>query len=402
MTPLEPLGQNGGAGLVATSLVRHLAALAPEFDITLLTARASHAELASLVAPNMRRQCVVAGPTAHSVARTLADRLFPTQARVRVKRAYQSLRTFRAYGRLTEALQPDLLFCPFTVPYFWRPGVPCISIVYDLQHLTYPEFFTPEQRLNRQRHIEEACTRSDRVVCISEYVRTSLLASVDVCPERVVTIPLGLLYEFGRANNPVVEKLGLHQAEFLLYPANFWPHKNHMALFEALRIHRQNHPDSHLRLVCTGAPNPLMRSLELAAESLLPSGAVVFAGYVSEDALDSLLQACAAVIFPSLYEGFGMPVVEAMAHGKPVLCSNVTSLPEVAGDAAIYFDPKDPRQIAAAIEALGETARIADLVRRGRRRAAAIGTGREMAVRYLSLLREVLAASPRETCSASR
>jgi glycosyltransferase involved in cell wall biosynthesis len=393
MTPLEPDGQNGGAGLVATSLVRHLGALAPELDITLLTARASHTELAALVAPNIRRQCVIAGPSPRSVARALADRLLAPPMRVRLQRAYWALRTSQKFGRLADDLRPDLLFCPFTVPYFWRPGVACVSIVYDLQHITYPEFFTPEQRLNRQRHIQDACARADRVVCISEYVRTTLLGSVDVYAERVITIPLGLLQEFSGARNGVVERLGLSEGDFLLYPANFWPHKNHTRLFEALRIHCQTHPDSKLKLVCTGAPNPLMRTLEVAAESILPSG-VVFAGYVSEGELATLFEACAAVIYPSLYEGFGMPVLEAMARGKPVLCSSVTSLPEVAGDAAIYFDPTDPGQIASAIDALGDTARIADLVRRGRQRAAAIGTGRDMAARYLALMYQVMAASP--------
>jgi glycosyltransferase involved in cell wall biosynthesis len=403
MTPLGPHGQNGGAGLVASALVKHLSALAPDLELTLLTSPASHAELVSLEAANVRRRCVSAtAPTPSAVGRTLANRLLPPQARVRLKRVYWSLRKERTLGRLTEALRPDLLLCPFTVPYFWRPGVPCVSIVYDLQHLTYPDFFTPEQRLNRQRHIEDACARSDRVVCISEYVRATLLARVDVRPERVATISLGLIHDFGGAHTDIVERLGLSRAEFLLYPANFWPHKNHMGLFEALLLYHQNHPDSRLKLVCTGAPGPQMATLAGAAHSLLPPGMVVFAGYVAEEALDTLLQACAAVIFPSLYEGFGMPVVEAMAQGKPVLCSNTTSLPEVAGDAAVYFDPTQPQQIASAIESLADVVRIDDLVRRGRGRAAAMGGGRDMARRYLDLLRQVLAAAPPETCSVSR
>jgi len=402
MTPLEPRGQNGGAGLVAAALVRHLGAMAPELDITLLTAQASHAELAALVAPNVRRQCVITGPTSHSLARTFADRLLPPQARVRLKRAYWSLRTAPKYGHVAEELQPDLLLCPFTVPYFWRPGVPCVSIVYDLQHLAYPGFFSPEQRLNRQRHIEEACARSERVVCISEYVRTTLLASVDVSAERVVTIPLAALHELDRSDTSIVDRLGLAGCDFVLYPANFWPHKNHLALFEALRIHRQAHPDSRLKLVCTGAPNQLMTTLETSARSLLPPDTVVFAGYVAVDALDALLDACTAVIFPSLYEGFGMPVLEAMARGKPVLCSNVTSLPEVAGDAAVYFDPTEPLQIAAAIDALDDATRIAELSRRGRQRAQTMGSGQDMAARYLALVQQVLADRPPLTCSASR
>ena len=134
-----------------------------------------------------------------------------------------------------------------------------------------------------------------------------------------------------------------------------------------------------------------MRTLQAEAQALLPSRAVVFAGYVDPDELQALFEACRGLIFPSLYEGFGMPVLEAMAHEKPVLCSNVTSLPEVAGDAAIYFDPTDAREIAAAIEALADEARVAVLVSRGAERAAALGGARQMAHRYVALLEQVMA-----------
>jgi glycosyltransferase involved in cell wall biosynthesis len=303
------------------------------------------------------------------------------------------LKTSREYGRAADDLRPDLLFAPFTVPYFWRPGIPCVSIVYDLQHLTYPEFFSPEQQLNRRRHVADACARSARVVCISDYVRRTLLADVDVCAEQVVTIPLGLLQAPASAHHEVLDRLALRGKDFLLYPANFWPHKNHRALFEAFRIYRQAHLDSDVKLVCTGAPNALMQSLKTLAESLLPSGSVVFAGYLASEELAALFEACQALIFPSLYEGFGMPVLEAMARGKPVLCSNVTSLPEVAGDAAIYFDPTDPRLIAEAINVLGNRETIVELVGRGRKRAETFGDGHRMAMDYLSVFRAVLSAS---------
>jgi glycosyltransferase involved in cell wall biosynthesis len=386
MTPLEPHGRNGGAGLVATSLVTHLSALDPASRYTLLTADDSHAELASLDAANVQRQCVGKRSESPMIARKLLDSVLPAEARVRVKRAYRWLRNGRTRTHVADDLGPDLLLCPFTVPHFWRSGVPCISIVYDLQHLSYPEFFSTEQRLNRQRHIADAVARSSRVVCISEYVRQTLLANTQVGAEQAVTIPLGLLHEHDSADPSIVHRLGLEPRQFLLYPANFWPHKNHRRLFEGLCMHRQAHPNSRVRLVCTGAPNELMRALKEEA----PPELVVFPGYVNEHELGGLMDACAALIFPSLYEGFGMPVVEAMARGRPVLCSRVTSLPEVAGDAAVYFDPDEPRQIARAIDALQDESAMAELVRRGQQRAARMGTGRELAARYLQLFDEVL------------
>ena len=379
MTPLEPRGQNGGAGLVATSLVRHLGRLDPNIRLTLLTADDSHAELASLESDNIARRLVVQRGRTPALARRLVDTVLPPRARLRLKAAYRRTTNARQVSALADQLQTDLLFCPFTTPTFWQAGVPCVSIIYDLQHVTYPEFFGVEQRLNRSRHVREACERSDAVVCISKYVRQTLLSFVNLDAERAVTIPLGLLHEPVPPDFSIVERLGLTPGGFLLYPANFWPHKNHARLFDTLR-------QSGGHLVCTGAPNALMRELAAAA----PDQLITFAGYVDEAQLAGLYQSCAALIFPSLYEGFGLPVLEAMAQGKPVLCSKTTSLPEVAGDAAIYFDPTSVSDIAVAIGSLTNEASVTELVERGRARAASFGTARELAERYLGLFERVL------------
>jgi glycosyltransferase involved in cell wall biosynthesis len=389
MTPLEPCGRQGGAGLVATSLVRQLSCLDPGWRLTLLTAEDSHDELAWLDSASVQRLCVRKRPGSPTLARKLVDSLLPARARVPVKDAYQRLRAGPGRAQVTQELRPDLLLCPFTVPYFWRPDVPCISIVHDLQHLSYPEFFSPEQRLNRQRHIADAVARSSRLVCMSDYVRRTVLANTRARAEQVVAIPLALLREADPADPDSVDRLGLEPRQFLLYPANFWPHKNHGRLIDGLRLYRQAHPESRLRLVCTGAPNELMRTLKEHA----PPDLVVFPGYVDERELAALMDACAALIFPSLYEGFGMPVLEAMARGRPVLCSGVTSLPEVAGDAAVYFDPTDSADIARAIDTLQDPSTLAELVRRGHQRAARLGSGRQLAARYLDLFDVVLGGS---------
>ncbi|MBV9543179.1 MAG: glycosyltransferase family 4 protein [Chloroflexi bacterium] len=285
----------------------------------------------------------------------------------------------------TDTVDADLLFCPFTQPTFARDGLPNVAVVHDLQHVEYPNFFTHEQRVGRQHHVEQACARAERVVCVSDYTRQTLLAHFRVDPARVVTIRHGVLRmptQEGASSDP----------PYLLYPANFWPHKNHVRLFEGLRSFRNARSALDLRLVCTGAPNSHQQHLRRVAEDMLGSDVVEFPGYVTSAALDTLLANCAALIYPSLYEGFGMPVLEAMARGKPVLCSTATSLPEVAGDAAVYFDPFDVGQMVRALECLFDYPEdVAQRVAYGRMRAAQFGDARRVAWMYQQVFEEVLA-----------
>src|SRR5262249_10089781 len=124
---------------------------------------------------------------------------------------------------------------------------------------------------------------------------------------------------------------------FLLYPARPWPHKNHTRLYEAFALLRRDRPE--LRLVLTGGSHG----------NAVPHG-VEGVGDVSLHQLVSLYRRASALVFPSLYEGFGLPPLEAMACGCPVACSVAASLPEVCGDAARFFKPDDPADIAAAVE----------------------------------------------------
>jgi glycosyltransferase involved in cell wall biosynthesis len=119
-------------------------------------------------------------------------------------------------------------------------------------------------------------------------------------------------------------------------------------------------------------------------------------GYVSTDELTVLYQSARALIFPSLYEGFGMPVLEAMANGVPVLCSNMTSLPEVAGDAALFFDPRSPKSIAQAIETIlnASSQQKQDLIQKGHARVKFFGDAKRMAHEYALVLEKTLAESP--------
>jgi glycosyltransferase involved in cell wall biosynthesis len=131
-----------------------------------------------------------------------------------------------------------------------------------------------------------------------------------------------------------------------------------------------------------------MDALRGAADGMKLGDRVLFPGYLSEAELAALLSGCRALIFPSLYEGFGMPVIEAMAAGKPVLCSTVASLPEVAGDAALFFDPRMPAEIAGAIERIDSHAALRErLIRAGYANAARFSDPDRMAAEYLSVLK---------------
>lgn len=393
MTPLEPYGRNGGAGLVAASLVEWLGRVCPEWRFTLLTAATSHAELAALDAANVQRRCVIGVRPPRSLARRALESMLPGDIKAVVKRVYWARRTGPRNAQVAADFQADLLFCPFTVPYFWRAGTPMVSIVYDLQHLTYPQFFSTEQRRNRQQQIDDVLAKAAHIVCISRYVQESLLNLQPEIASRVSAVPLCVLGEPVAPDAAILERLALGRTPFLVYPANFWPHKNHRRLIDAMRLYRLGAPDDDLRVVCTGAPNALMAELRAYAKSTV-ADAVVFAGYVRPEELVALIDASSGLIFPSLYEGFGMPVLEAMSRRKLVLCSNVTSLPEVAGDGAVYFDPANPAAIARAIG--GVRASSVDrhtLVDRGAARAHAFGGPRELAARYRDILQTSLTAA---------
>jgi glycosyltransferase involved in cell wall biosynthesis len=187
------------------------------------------------------------------------------------------------------------------------------------------------------------------VIAISGHVKQTLVERMGIEAERVEVIHLGLDHELFHPN-------GAERRPFLLYPANPWPHKNHQRLFEAFLRVRKRRPE--LRLVLTGTGLERLR--------VFPEGVEV-RGRVSREELAELYRTASALVFPSLYEGFGQPPLEAMASGTPVASSRAGSLPEVCGDAAFYFEPTSVDEMTEAILAVLE--RPNHLVERGLRRA---------------------------------
>ena len=242
-------------------------------------------------------------------------------------------RTVLAPGRLREAMgidELDAVHFPFTVMLPSPGNVPAATTILDLQHEEHPEFFSRTQLLYRRRFYRRPLLQSRMVITISEHARRTILERHPLDPERVRAIHLAVDHEtFTPDDRP--------RESFLLYPANGWPHKNHARLFEAFRGARRERP--RLGLVLTGAGQEALT---------LPDG-VESRGHVPLAELVDLYRTAAAVVYPSLYEGFGMPCLEAMACGAPVAASNVASLPEVCGEAALYLDPTSVESIADAI-----------------------------------------------------
>ncbi len=231
----------------------------------------------------------------------------------------------RIRDRLTDV---DALHFPLTVMVPRVKNPPAATTVLDVQHEVLPEFFSRAELAYRRAVYGWSIRRSRLVITISRHAARTIVERLGIPEDKVRAIHLGLDHEvFFPRDEP--------RGEFLLYPARAWQHKNHARLFQAFAELRRIHP--RLELVLTAYEGPV------------PEG-VRSLGHVSRDELVRLYRTAAALVFPSLYEGFGQPPLEAMACGCPVACANVASLPEVVGDAARLFDPTSTEELVSAVE----------------------------------------------------
>lgn len=235
----------------------------------------------------------------------------------------------------------DVLHLPVTVP-IPSLDVPTAISVYDVQHHELPQLFSRGERLFRRWAYDGAARSADLVITTSEYSRQRLREYVGA--ERVEVVHMGIdlerfTLEPGPDDERLLAELDLPD-EYVVYPANLWPHKNHERLLDAFA--RVAH--ERLELVLTGATYGRENQLLAGRER------VRHLGFIPHPAVPALFRRARAMVFPSLYEGFGAPPLEAMACGCPVASSTRGSLAEMCGDAVLAFDPEEPAAIAAAIE----------------------------------------------------
>jgi len=310
------------------------------------------------------------------------------------------------HARLGPALlraRPDVAFIPAHVVPLARPPAAVVTI-HDLGYLAFPDAHTARRRLELHLTTLWSVRAARRVIAISAATRDDLLRRYGADPARVAVVHHGLAGAQFRPPNPneIAAARARHGLErpYFLYVGTVQPRKNLERLIAAFAQAAGAGALGEAELVLGGRRGWLSAPIERKAAELGLAGRVRFPGYLPDADLPALLGGALAFAFPSLYEGFGLPVLEAMACGAPVLTSATSSLPEVAGDAALLVDPRDTAAIAAGLARLAaDPALRADLRARGMARAAGF-TWERCARETLAILRD--AAGERDAAAPQR
>jgi glycosyltransferase involved in cell wall biosynthesis len=275
----------------------------------------------------------------------------------------------------------DVVHYPVTVPIPRVEGAASVVSLNDVQHHELPHFFSPFERRFRHRAYDRPARGADQVLTLSEHARGQIIDRLGIAADRVTAIPCAVDHErFRPEPDEHDERLRLPE-RFLLYPANLWPHKNHRRLLRAFAAAAP--PDLHLVITGQTYGRPLPAP---------PHPRVHHLGHVPFEHLPALYRRATALVFPSLFEGFGMPLLEAMSSGCPVTASDRGAIAETCGDAALLFDPADAGAIAGAIRRIaGDEGLRARLRAAGLTRAAQFRWD-DVAARHVEVYRRALTA----------
>ena len=337
LTPMLPGGTNGGVKPAILEFIRALQGLQdPGFDFFFITAGSTDPEIRAI-----------------ATDRDETIRLGSAKGRHILRPA------------LFGAEQIDLLYAPFGMVRFPHIGVPIVSMVVDLLHRDYPQSLPAAERRFRESYFAHMVLCADRFQVISDFIGERLAHHYKVPLDKIFrTYP-----PIQDRLKPQLEAIGTAN-RFFFYPANFWPHKNHEILLIAYQIYRYQAGSNPWDLVLAGSDDPRRLQLQDLAQRLGIEPHVTFKAHVPEKQFAQLFAAASGLIFPSLYEGFGILPLEAMALGVPVLTSDAGSLREVVSQAALLVDPRKPVELAAAMLKLASSEKLqVDLRRRGFERA---------------------------------
>jgi len=269
---------------------------------------------------------------------------------------------------------------------------PNVLTMHDIQHVWYPENFTPENWKEREKLYRDSCETAAHIITISEFTRRDVHEKYGVPLDKMTTIwniPSRLAWQRPKASDErrILSRLRI-RARFLFFPGHCWPHKNHAGLIDAIHQIRDELPED-IQLIMTGGPLPDDHPAAVKIHDYGLQDRIRHLGFRSPREIRVLFYNAHALVFPSFFEGFGMPVAEAIIAGCPVACSNVTSLPEIAGDAAAYFDPADVSDMAAKILAVSTNEQLRDHLRAESRKQRLAYSARKVAIKTLAVYKRV-------------
>lgn len=248
--------------------------------------------------------------------------------------------------------RPDLIHVQYTAPL--ASATPVVVTVHDISFLDHPEFFTPARARQLRWSVARTVRVARRILTVSEFSRAAILRAYgDLDPDSVVVVSNAAAQGFRplsrvAARSAAERRFGAGKP-FILTVGDLQPRKNHIRLIEAFAEMVRACPAMRHDLVLAGQETWFAPRVHEAARRSGVADRIRFLGFVGDDDLLDLYNACEFFIFPSLYEGFGLPVLEAMACGRAVACSNTSALPEVADGAGLLFDPHSVEQITRAM-----------------------------------------------------
>lgn len=260
----------------------------------------------------------------------------------------------------------DLYFCPLNALYPRPLPIPTVVTLADIQEAFYPENFTADLLYSRDRHFVGSTKMADRVITHSEFTKRTLMQKHHLPADRIAVVPHCSAPIFASGDLALCKQP--LPRDFILYPANLWTHKNHDRLLQAIAILQAEHGLA-INLVLTGFATPTGYPVQDKAREYGVASLVHVLGHITASELNGAYRRARMLVYPSYFEGFGIPLIEAMAAGCPIAAANSTSIPEVVGDAAIMFDPMSPSDIANAIAKLWRDPELRrTMAERGRRR----------------------------------
>lgn len=269
-----------------------------------------------------------------------------------------------------EAAQMDIMYFVRTVGF--RTKVNSIYEIHDLQHLHYPEYFSANALKERDFRYRALCKQARIVTVPSQWGKNDLADKFGIAKDKIAVVPWAPVLEDSSVPSEdsiamLRRKYGLPES-FALYPAHTWPHKNHLRLLDALAIVRERYGEQ-IPLVCSGGQGHFLRTIKKCVLELNLKSQVTFVGFVSPLELNCLYRMSRLVVFPTMFEGWGLPLLEACLSETAVACSNIGPFQEQASGAALMFDPRSSSELAEAMHTLWtDENRRAQLIESGRER----------------------------------